>query len=712
MEKRGHPTWITLKESDSKPAVHVNEQFLLYDKNETFNDLVVRNPDTFVSGEIHNCSSAWLDVTKRKSDNMSETVQTWVESGIDALSFMRSFKGNYKGRPFDSDIPPKQFFPNAPSCKSYTSFIRGEINERLKNGSFRLWGKVGECSLPKVIMPLTVEPSKPRLCHDARFINLWTRDLPFSLDTLKDVHRLVEKDAHMICCDEKSGYDHIKLTRESEEYFGVQFGGWVFTYTTLPFGWKASPYIYQMLGMQVTSLFRDQGLNTIQYIDDRFMVFNSKTSSKMANSLTTIDSPIKMVSMVVTSLTTLGYTLALKKCQLIPSTLVRYLGFYVDSKKQAYLLPNDKKEKFMALRETILSYENVDVRTLQRFAGKCVSMSLVIPGAKLYTREINAAISIGLRNSRKIKMSGALLEEVKYWRFVDGWKGCAPWRPERHLQVSISTDASLYRYGVAIMSGKDKGEAFGDFWAKGDIRPIHQKEATAVLKALQSLKLDVQDHRVDLFVDNMAVVCAWENQGSRDVQLSAIMKKIFQMVCVLNVDLKMHYVESKSNLADYPSRKISYVDSMLSVATWGLVDSAFGPHTVDLMATDSNVMRDSEGVPLRHFTQYPSPQSAGVNVFAQELSKEVNPYVFPPFSLILPVLCLLREHRLPRCTLVVPSMTPKPIWWPLLMSFSIASIKLGGKGDKNVLMCPSKLGFLHDMVGLKWDLKAYRMDFS
>lgn len=99
-------------------------------------------------------------------------------------------------------------------------------------------------------------------------------------------------------------------------------------------------------------------------------------------------------------------------------------------------------------------------------------------------------------------------------------------------------------------------------------------------------------------------------------------------------------------------------------------------------------------------------------MFAQELSKEVNPYVFPPFSLILPILCLLREHRLPRCTLVVPSMTPKPVWWPLLMPFCIASIKLGGKGDKNILMCPSKLGFTHDRVGLKWDLKAYRMDFS
>lgn len=75
MEKRGHPTWITLKESDSKPAVHVNEQITVYDKNDTFNDLVVRNPNTFVFGEIHNCSSAWSDVTRRKSDSMSATVQ-------------------------------------------------------------------------------------------------------------------------------------------------------------------------------------------------------------------------------------------------------------------------------------------------------------------------------------------------------------------------------------------------------------------------------------------------------------------------------------------------------------------------------------------------------------------------------------------------------------------------------------------------------------
>ena len=33
-------------------------------------------------------------------------------------------------------------------------------------------------------MPLTIEPSKPRLCNDNRFLNLWTRNVPFKLDSL------------------------------------------------------------------------------------------------------------------------------------------------------------------------------------------------------------------------------------------------------------------------------------------------------------------------------------------------------------------------------------------------------------------------------------------------------------------------------------------------------------------------------------------------
>ena len=42
------------------------------------------------------------------------------------------------------------------------------------------------------MLSLTVEPSKARLCHDARYLNLWMRDKPFTLDSLNDLPRYVE----------------------------------------------------------------------------------------------------------------------------------------------------------------------------------------------------------------------------------------------------------------------------------------------------------------------------------------------------------------------------------------------------------------------------------------------------------------------------------------------------------------------------------------
>ena len=84
-----------------------------------------------------------------------------------------------------------------------------------------------------------------------------------------------------------------------------------------------------------------------------------------------------------------------------------------------------KKEKFITLRVSILSSNSDDVRTLQRFAGKCVSFNLAIPAARLYTRQVNAAISFCLKNSRSVEVRDPLQEEIAYWRFLDTWIGFA-----------------------------------------------------------------------------------------------------------------------------------------------------------------------------------------------------------------------------------------------------------------------------------------------
>ena len=48
----------------------------------------------------------------------------------------------------------------------------------------------------------------------------------------------------MFTCDEKSGNSNVKIDEKSPEFFGIQFGGFYMVYTTLPFGWKASSFMY------------------------------------------------------------------------------------------------------------------------------------------------------------------------------------------------------------------------------------------------------------------------------------------------------------------------------------------------------------------------------------------------------------------------------------------------------------------------------------
>ena len=69
---------------------------------------------------------------------------------------------------------------------------------------------------PYPVLPLTVEPSKPRLYHDARFLNLWIQDKVFTLDGVTDLPRYVSKDSYQTVLDDKSGYDLILLDDDSK----------------------------------------------------------------------------------------------------------------------------------------------------------------------------------------------------------------------------------------------------------------------------------------------------------------------------------------------------------------------------------------------------------------------------------------------------------------------------------------------------------------
>ena len=95
----------------------------------------------------------------------------------------------------------------------------------------------------------------------------------------------------------------------------------------------------------------------------------------------------------------------------------------------------------------------------------------------------------------------------------------------------------------------------------------------------------------------------------------------------LNISLSLSHIPSESNLADEPSSIYSDSNCFLSLHIWSLDNSTFGPHTHDMMAIPSNMMKDSSGQSLSFFSPHPVLGTSGVDAFAQSISPLENYYV-------------------------------------------------------------------------------------
>ena len=332
-------------------------------------------------------------------------------------------------------------------------------------------------------------------------------------------------------------------------------------------------------------------------------------------------------------------------------------------------------------------------------------MVLAIPGAKLYTATCNRALAnAASNNSTRIPVDCNLRKELEYWAFLDSWEEPFPWIPERHSTINISSDSSNYKWG-AVVKTRHKNLTFGDYWTDTEMnKDIMIKEALALYRTLLTIQCKMKNSRICALVDNLAVVSAWKNQYAKNEELNHdILKLIFNVVLRNNCLLYVSYVPSAFNVADEPSRKFTKSDASITYQAWAYIDALFGPHTVDMFALDSNAMTSASGAQLKHYTQFPTPSSAGVDAFAQLYTSSEKYYAFPPFCLIPALIKFIVEEKF-TCTVVFPNFSPCPSWFPLIVENSEKIVVIGYKGDKGVLKYPSKHGFLSDKRGLPWNL--------
>ena len=316
--------------------------------------------------------------------------------------------------------------------------------------------------------------------------------MPFKLDSLAGLSRYVFASSFQSVCDDKPGYDHVLLSPESRPYFGFEWGGWYFTSNTIPFGWKASAYIYHSIGLLASHYFRSLRIPCSLYIDDRRKVEiqlpplapgYASLSSDRHKSLARANSAFFLVCFTLISLVSRNPSSSQGKFFL---SLVFWLTLF--AYPFCLLRRRKKKQKFLSLLRHVLHSDATDVKTLQRLSGKCISFSLANLGTRLFLNEVCNAIGQGLRygSSKLIPISRPLREELRQWLLLESWPGCLPWRREAHCQVKLCTDASSFAWGC-VFGPNAIAAVIRDFWPVDQHHlHINVKEALAFANALDT----------------------------------------------------------------------------------------------------------------------------------------------------------------------------------------------------------------------------------
>ena len=673
--------------------------------------LAFLDAEAFVPGSLSSRLPAWREILRGQPDG--ERVLRWLEHGVSYTDFLSPFTGSFAGASYSSSEPPPRVFRNHPAAVSdeFLPFVRSEVSKGLANGGIQRLGRVGDVPPPRVVCPLGVEPSKPRLIVDARYPNLWQRPPTFSFDRLLDLARASEPGDLLSVWDHKSGYFHVRLAPDTVGLFGFELDGFYYAYTVLPFGWNVSPYVYQTISRCVSVYLRSLGVADFTYLDD--------TAAPSPPHLALSHSYVKGLL-----LSALGYFVELKKSHILPAPTQQWLGFSIDLVARVFRIPKAKLSKFLTLLDAIAaSSSSVSVPTLRSFVGKCVSLSPAVPGALLYTRGLfNLLSRADAAGLDFVPVDAPAAAELACWRGLRSWHGTRRWRDERHVRVRAhaATDASDVRWGgwFQLLPADAAASAsppvlIGDVWSSEEAAlDIGTREMLAGVRLLECLPPCVRDCILLLDGDNQAMIHLLRSErAAAGAHLLAAQRALFHLLLDRNITIDARWLASADNfLADAISRLPLSGEGCLSRSVFRRLELLRGAaFTIDAFAGPLNAQCP------RFISWFHTPArspvfgtvAAAVDFFAfLSFGAEPGVFAFPPEAVVSAAVAHLRAQRA-RGVLVTP-WSPAAVWWPLVFRCAPRPpVLLAPAGDATTVVFPDgrPRPLRHPLYGVFFDFQ-------
>ena len=254
-------------------------------------------------------------------------------------------------------------------------------------------------------------------------------------------------------------------------------------------------------------------------------------------------------------------------------------------------------------------------------------------------------------------LDGGAQQDLRFWTDrLPSWNGKSILLPSADLV--ISSDASRTGWGGCVSGSRVSGH--WDMWERS--HHINWLELKAAFLAIQTFASSHSGIHILLLMDNRSAISFINHKGgTRSKVLSDLAVEMWEWCLVRHITVHAEHLPGSQNMeADIESRRV--VDS----SDWRLdrtvfleIQSLWGPFSTDLFAA-----RHNSQMPY-YFSFHQDPGALALDALAQDWSS-LQPYAFPPFSLIGRILQKLRQDRVWSLVLIAPTWHSQ-VWYPQLL---------------------------------------------
>ena len=317
-------------------------------------------------------------------------------------------------------IETPYFEPNNQSALSHSDILTSKVLDWESKGFVERLSQPSLFTNPMSVKEkydfLTQKP-KFRPCIDlSRNFNKFIQTESCKLDSLGATEASLFPGDFLCSFDLESMYFHVQLTESSRKYFGftckINGQDTFFRFTVMPFGLKNAVEIVNRICKPLKAFLHDLGICFSLYIDDSRI-----SSPSFQETLYKTKTAILLFQLA-------GWRINFQKSVLVPTTNLRYLGFYIDTRSFTYVCPPDRIQGTSLAINNLMQRLTLDgqapARLFAEVLGKIASLiqshgSIV----SLATRSSQHALGKVVFNSNDynlpVQSSPSILKELKFF---------------------------------------------------------------------------------------------------------------------------------------------------------------------------------------------------------------------------------------------------------------------------------------------------------